>query len=256
MNKNIKIVLISVVLIAICSTGGFFLYKNISGRGELPVESGDTGSDEPIREEGMLAKDIVVQEVKVENYTDNRYIYCIYPKIINMNSKEFENFINKQIATNINEYRNEIEYIVDDETLPTAMYKYVTSYSRYNSFKYLSLVIDQDYQTGGIRSNKWKDIYNINAETSRIFYLEELFEPGIKYEESIIAEIKKQAEAKNIELVGVNNTLSKKQKFYIKDSKLVIYYDPSEVAATAFGELHFEMPFIMNEKGYFELSQD
>ena len=251
MNKNSKFIII-IVCVVILIAGGVFIITNNSDP-EIPPIPGSSG--DVIKSPNKEAKDITVQDVKVENFTDNRYISCLYPKITSLVDKEFENYINKQIATNINEYRNEIEYIVDEETKPTEMYRYVTTYDRYNCKKYLSLVIDQDYQTGGIRSNTWKDIYNINAETERIFYLDELFEAGVKYEEAIIAEITKQAEANNCELMGGNGLtkLSKKQKFYIKDDKLVIYFDPSEAAATVFGELHFEMPFTMNEKGYFEI---
>ena len=41
------------------------------------------------------------------------------------------------------------------------LYNFVTSYDKYTCKNYLSLVIDQSYQTGGIRSEKWKDIYII-----------------------------------------------------------------------------------------------
>lgn len=253
MNKKSKVILI-ICIVVVLAVGGYFAYNALNSKPTPPdivVPSGDVKTPE------AKAAAVVVQDVKVENYTDNRHINCVYPKITSLSDKEFENYINKQIATNINEYRSEIEYIVDDETLPTEMYKYVTTYSRYNCGKYLSLVIDQDYQTGGIRSNKWKDIYNINVETQRIFYLDELFEAGAKYEEAIIEEITKQAEAKNMELVGGNGLtkLPKKQKFYIKDDKLIIYYDPSEISATVFGEQHFEMPFTMNENGFFEIEK-
>ena len=148
-----------------------------------------------------------------------------------------------------------MEFIVDDETPDTALYKYVTTYYKYTCGKYLSLVIDQDYQTGGIRSNKWKDIYNINAETERLFYLNEIFKVGIDYKTAIIEEINRQALTQNIELIGGNGLtkIPDKQKFYIKDDKLVIYFAPSEAAANVYGELHFEMPFTMNEDGYFEI---
>lgn len=254
MNKKSKMILIICIIIVVLGVGGYLTYNSMHKEPTPPIIDIPSGD---IKTPDAKADSIVVQDVKVENYTDNRYINCVYPKITNLTDKEFENYINKQIATNINEYRSEIEYIVDDETLPTEMYRYVTTYSRYNCDKYLSLVIDQDYQTGGIRSNKWKDIYNINVETQRIFYLEELFEAGAKYEEAIIAEITKQAEAKNMELVGGNGLtkLPKKQKFYIKDNKLIVYFDPSEISATAFGEQHFEMPFTMNEKGFFEIGQ-
>lgn len=255
MNKNFKLIIILIVLILLVAGGVFFLMQDSEiDVPNIPVESGDKTPGTT-----RNPKDIVVQDVKVENVTDNRYVSCLYPRVVSLTDGEFQNYINTQIATNINEYRAEIEYIIDEETKPTEIYRYVTKYDRYNAkIKYLSLVIDQDYQTGGIRSNKWKDIYNINVETERIVYLNDLFDAGVKYEEAIIAEIEKQAATKNYEMMGGNGLtkLSTKQKFYIKDDKLIIYFDPSEAAAAVFGELHFEMPFTLNENGFFEINQN
>ena len=47
------------------------------------------------------------------------------------------------------------------------------------------------------------------------------------------------------------NELNEKQKFYIKEDKLIIYFDPSEIAPTSYGELQFEMPFTLGENGKF-----
>lgn len=249
MKKTFKIIvaLILVILIAV----GIIVVLNQDSGPDIPGPIIDSSGDNVAK----MAKNIVVESSGFVIKTDNRYIDCTYPKITSLEDKEFENSINTEIALNIQGYRDEIEFIIDDETEPTEMYRYVTSYERYNNGKYLSLVIDQDYQTGGIRSNKWKDTYNINSETERLVYLSELFEPGVKYEETIISEITAQASAKNYELIEKGLTkLSTKQKFYIKDEKLVVYFDPAEIAATRFGELHFEMPFTMNENGFFEIS--
>lgn len=250
MKKGTKIIIILLLLLVIVA-GVIALIKIYGGNTpEIPdIPSGD------VEIENNLAEKVAIKDNVVQNKTDNRYIDCVYPIITSLNDKEFENSINTQIALNIQEYRNEIEYIIDEETKPTEMYRYVTYYDRYNCGKYLSLVIDQDYQTGGIRSNNWKDIYNINAETERLFYLNELFEPGVDFQTAIIEEITKQAESKNYELMGGNGLtkLPTKQKFYIKDDILVIYFDPSEAAATVFGELQFEMPFKMNDEGMFEI---
>lgn len=250
MKKGTKIVIILLLLLVIVA--GVIALIKIYGGNEPPVieiPSGDVETRE------NLAEKVSIKDNVVKNKTDNRYIDCVYPILTSLKDKEFENSINTEIALNIQEYRNEIEYIIDEQTEATEMYRYVTFYDRYNSGNYLSLVIDQDYQTGGIRSNKWKDIYNINAKTERLFYLNELFEPGVDFQTAIIEEIEKQAEAKNYELMGGNGLtkLPTKQKFYIKDDVLVIYFDPSEAAATVFGELHFEMPFKMNEEGIFEI---
>ena len=250
MKKSLKVTIILISIIAIVA--GIIIFIKLNDGNEPPVVEVPSGD---VEVEDNLAEKVLIKDNIVKNKTDNRYIDCVYPIITSLNDKEFENSINTQIALNIQEYRNEIEYIIDEETEATEMYSYITYYDRYNSGKYLSLVIDQDYQTGGIRSNKWKDIYNINAKTERLFYLNELFEPGVDFQTAIIEEIEKQAVAKNYELMGGNGLtkLPTKQKFYIKDDVLVIYFDPSEAAATVFGELHFEMPFKMNDEGKFEI---
>lgn len=250
MKKSLKIVLVLVVIIAL-ALGIILIIK--SGQGpdvpDVPVISGD--QEEMIELSALVA----IRDVPFSVKTDNRNIDCVYPAITSLSNKEFQNYINTEIAQNIQAYREEIEFVIDEDTPVTALYSYITSYERYNCGNYLSLVIDQNYQTGGIRSDKWKDIYNINAKTERLFYLDELFEAGVDYESAIIHEITKQAQIKNYELMGGNGLtkLPTKQKFYIKDDKLIIYFDPSEAAATVFGELHFEMPFAINENGYFEI---
>lgn len=252
MKKFLKIILLLIILISIGAIAWMFKDSyDILGPGPGPIinpnptESGDNGT----------ASKVVIQDVPIIIKTANKHIECVYPAITSLEDKEFENSINTEIARNVQAYRNEIEFIVDDETPVTALYKYETKYHKYTCGKYLSLVIEQDYQTGGIRSNKWKDIYNINAETERLFYLSEIFKAGIDYKTAIIDEINEQATTKNIELMGGNGLtkIPDKQKFYIKDNKLFIYFAPSEAAATKFGELVFEMPFTMNEEGYFDI---
>ena len=251
MKNDLKVFIILLIIITL--VGGVFLFIDFDGGNDIPVvpiPSGDTQNYD-----NNLAAKVVVQDVVVRNKTDNRNIDCVYPSIKSLSDKEFENSINKEIAQNIQAYREEMEFMVDEETPATTLYNFVTSYDKYTCKNYLSLVIDQSYQTGGIRSEKWKDIYNINAKTERIFYLNELFEVGVDFQTAIISEVTNQATSKNIELMGGNGLtkLDTKQKFYIKDNKLFIYFDPSEAAATVFGELHFEMPFVMNEEGYFEI---
>ncbi len=195
-----------------------------------------------------------IRDIKIENHTENLNISCVYPKIISFNDKEFEKYINNEIVSNINAYRMEIMYLVGDDTPLDKVYKYVVTYDKYVYSKYASVIINQNYETGGIRSNKWKDTYNIDLELEKIIYLDDLFEKD-NYEETIVNEINKQANQKNIILMAGNGLkkISAKQKFYIKDKKLIICFDPSEVANPKYGELEFEMPFAMNSKGYFEI---
>ena len=229
-----KFLIILVILILVGAVG-YVAWQKI-GSGEGGNTPGPDVTPTPITESKVDAKE--------------------YPKIKSFKNASMQNYINTQIADNILKYVQEINYIVDEDTKPEEIYRYTTSYERFNYGKYLFLVVSQNYETGGIRTNKWKDIYSINVETERIIYLSEMFEVGVKYEQAIISEITKQAAEKNIELMGGNGLkkLPQKQSFYIdQNGKLIIYFPPSEAAATVFGELSFEMPFKLNSQGYFEI---
>ena len=129
MKKIIKIVIIILVVAAIGAVAWICMDRDDGP--DLPI------INPPESGEKTGAWDVTVQDVVVENKTDNRYVNCVYPKITSLNNKEFQNYINTQIAKNINEYRSEIEYIIDDETKPTEMYTYITKYDKYVSNKYL-----------------------------------------------------------------------------------------------------------------------
>ena len=241
-------------LIVVVATVSIFGYKMINE--EKPIENPNSG-DQVVVNGDILAKDVRVESVNVNNKADHINIDNRYPSITSFKSKEFENYINKTIAGNIADYRNEINEIVDDYTLDVKQYSYLTDFERYNWGSYLTLVIKQDYQTGGIRSNTWKEIYNIDVSTERIIYLEDIFRATVDYEDAIIAEVTKQAKDRNIVLMGGDGLqkLPTKQKFYIRDGKLIMYFDPSEVAANKYGALEFEMPFEIDSEGFFEVAK-
>lgn len=251
MKKTLIIVAVAVVCVIIGVVGYNLIFNGNNGiKPPINIEnSGDVAQND-----GLAAKAKVVA-VTVKNKTDNISIDNTYPTINSFNNKEFENSINKEIANNITSYREEINYMVDDLTPDLKLYKYIATYDKYTWGDYLTLVVNQDYQTGGIRSNKWKDIYNINVRTERLIYLADLFDATTDYETAIIEEINKQANLKGYELLAGDGLkkLPTKQKFYIQNGKLFIYFDPSEVAATAYGELSFEMPFTLDSNGYFQI---
>ena len=247
MKKKIAIISLCVA-IAAASLVSCSLFKEKNPNGD--------GPDVPsVVESGEKEAYVKVEPVTIRNNADHIMIENVYPTITSFSNKEFENYINKTIASNISEYRSEINYMVDDATPVDTVYSYITNYEKYVWGNYLTLIVNHDYQTGGIRSNKWKEIYNINIATERIIYLDELFRATVDYEDEIIEEITEQAVQKNYVLMGGDGLkkLPSKQKFYIRDGKLVIYYDPSEVAANRYGALEFEMPFTLNSEGFFEI---
>lgn len=233
------VIAIMIIVVVIIVAGLFFL---------LPKDQGDTPieGENPIEEKEKSPS----EKIKVDTitYIDNKEkseISINRPSIDNLSNNTFEQYINSQMSKTTEYYQNEINVVLDENTPNTTNYRYKVDYERYNNGEYLSLVMNQSYQTGGMRSNAWKDTYNIDVVNNREIFLKDLFERTVNYEEEIITEINEQAKLKNYELVGGNGlkSIPEKQKFYIKDGKLIIYFDPAAIAPYVYGSLNFEMPF-------------
>ena len=243
-SKGKKILVIGIVL-AVVLIVAVVLAVVLSNR-ETPVEPGP-GPDDPIVDNRTASEKIVVNPYKITNPSKNRDVRAQIPRIMNLDDKGFQEYINKKMLQTVTDYQNEIEVMVDDETPAETLYKYVVDYERYNNDVYLSLVVSNDYQTGGMRSNSWKDTYNVDvtAGANKEVFLKDLFQPEADFKAAILAEINRQAEAKGYELVGGNglSSLPDTQKFYVQDGALVVYFDPAAIAPYVYGELHFKMPF-------------
>ena len=251
MMRKSWIIILSVVVVIVLGVGGFFIWKNMTDPGE--IVNPDSGDD--VQEEIGLAEKAIVKTVKIQESATsaNRLIDVQYPSIQSFKNKDFQNYVNNAITDVILAYKDEIMVMIDEETPDTALYVYRTTYEKFANDNYLSLVITNDYNTGGIRSSKWKDIYNIDVSTERIFYLADIFPANVDYEKEILAEIARQAESNNFTLMNGEGLkdLNDKQKFYIDNGKLIIYFDESEIAPATYGVLHFEMPFVLGEDGLF-----
>lgn len=250
MKKGLIIVL-CVVLVVALGVGGFFVWQSMNKIPNITTPSGD----EIVTQKSLSEQTVVTPVVVKQNSGTNREVDAIFPAISSFKNKNFEDYINEQIRTVIFSYKDEISTITYEGTPSTAFYSYKATYEKYTHGDYLSLVISNDYQTGGIRTNTWKDTYNIDVRNERIIHLEDIFPANVDYEKEIINEVTKQAEAKNYVLMnGLGLTaLDVKQKFYIEDNKLIIYFDAAEIAPATYGALQFEMPFTLGEDGKFSV---
>jgi len=244
------IIILCCVLALLIGVVVFFVVQDATVK---PIEP-DTSGEEAQKGLAELTdvKDVTIKE---NARGINRMIDVTYPSIQSFTNKNTQKYVNDSITKVIFAYRDEINAIVDEETPSTNLYTYQTSYEKFCHGDYLSLVVSNDYQTGGIRSNKWKDIYNVNVRTERLLYLNEIFDATVDYEKEILAEIRKQAQEKNYTLMNGEGltSLNENQKFYIKDEALIIYFDPAEIAPASYGELQFVMPFVL-EDGKFRLA--
>ena len=180
--KKLWIFLICLIIVGALAVGGYILWKNMNVEPVIVESSGE----EPIVEVSLSEKaNVVPISIKEEARGINRIIDVEYPSIQSFKNKNFQKSINDEITKVIFAYRDEINAIVDNETATTELYEYRSSFERYNHGDYLSLVISNDYETGGIRTNKWKDIYNINVNTERLIYLKDIFPATVDYEKQI-----------------------------------------------------------------------
>lgn len=237
--KRIAIVLLIIILITLLIIGGYFIVFN----NKNPKEpSGDTSGDviKPL----MKSETINIETVKTETETIRRRIDVGMPAFTNLSDFTFENVINKKIADSINPYIDEISIVSDESTTKT--YKYTVSFERYNNEDYISLVVLQNYYTGidGMRSNVWKDTYTVDVVKNKEVSLADICNTS-NYKKIIVAEVNKQANEKNIKLISGNGlaNIPDTQRFYIKDNKLYIYFEPASIAPYLDGELIFEMPY-------------
>lgn len=250
--KKLIFIILGIVLVVVAIIGAILILKAREPIGPTPIESGEN----PI-EAKDYAETIQVDSYSINNTTDQRNINVRIPVIKNLKNYSFQESINKAMSSIVQDYENEISIVIDEETPEGTVYRYYVSYDRHNNDNYLSFVISQNYQAGGMRSNAWKDVFNIDAYQCKQIFLADIFPVNVNYKEAIIEEINRQAVEKNYELVGGNgiSNIPDKQKFYIQDRKLWIYFDPAEVAPYVYGEMHFEMPFSYKD-GYFYIEEE
>lgn len=236
--------LIVIILISIIAVGAILL--NIF---EKPVEK------EPDNEITISVSEKVTIKDKISQYKSSlKDIDTVIPEFQNLEDG-FERSINLKIHNDLNDvnvYNTAIEGFEEEDI---GFFTYETFYDRYNNGKFLSIVAQQYIHLGDGRPRLQKKCYVIDTESNATVALVDVFENKLNYKKAVLAEINKIADEKDIELIGGNGLteLKDEQAFYIKDNKLIIYYEASEIAATAVGELEFTMPFEMvNEKFVFE----
>ena len=199
-------------------------------------------------EREIISESIIIKDKKTQYENSKKSVNVVIPEFQNLNS-DYGNYINSKIYKELNDtsvYENAIQGYSEQEI---QNFTYETNYQRYNVEDYISIVATQYIHIGDGRPRNQKKCYVIDARNNMSPALVDIFVEKNAYKAAIIEEINNQASAKNIELIGGNGLkeISDTQAFYIKEGKLIIYFEASEIAATAVGELEFEMPFKMSE---------
>lgn len=235
--KRVILIILGVIFIVLLGVVCYFTFVKPTPIG--PEKSGDVIEIPPMKSEL-----IEVRTATTKTDTQRRVVNVEMPAFSNLSDYSFQENINKKIADSINPYINEIAIVADESVPATAIYRYTVSYERYNNDDYISLLVLQNYSTVGLRSNVWKDTYTVDVVNNRELKLADVCDSK-DYKSKIVAEVNKQAEEKNIELIAGNGLadIPDTQRFYIKDKKLYIYFEPASIAPYLDGEMHFEMPY-------------
>ena len=127
MKKFIR-VLICLLIVIIVGVGGYFVWQKFSRPSDIVEPSGDVVTVDP----GLAAKAIVKTVQIRENASGaNRIIDVKYPSIQSFKNKDFQNYVNNMITNVIFAYKDEIMVMIDEETDPATLYKYVTSFDKF-----------------------------------------------------------------------------------------------------------------------------
>lgn len=251
-----KKIVIVIVLIVIVS-GVFFILKGT----EKPIGETET-TPPPIIDTRPLADRIEIDDNQYVTNGNNSNIKIVRPTFKNLSDQSAQALINSKINDAIAPYIKEIDIVseglTDQDTensdFTVKQYNYNVNYERYNSNPYISLIINQDYDTEGMRSNQWRDMFTVDVETCKIITLKDLCDIDVfaNFKQNIVDEINAQANAGHIALMGGRglNSISDEQKFYIKDGKLYIYFEAGLIAQYTAGELVFEMPYRLENKHF------
>ncbi len=246
----LAIVVIFIIIVAIVLMRGF---DNGGGSITLTPFSGDNS----------IASKYAIKDTPKFSPVGKVYVDGVIPFFIEEPSEDnnaraltdlpFAEELNNELLGLYNNYYNEIILFKDgvsydddkNDIIKNKMYRFNTNYNRYNNGSIISLVINLDYNTSGLRSNAWKEIFNIDVEKCKQLDLSDLFSSSA-YKDRIISEINNQAKSKGFKLIeaeGITN-IPDNQKFYIKDKKLVLYFENSAISKS---EIEFVMPFEFNE---------
>lgn len=233
--KRVAIVLLIIVLLVGIIFGIMYFLPDNQVVVEPPEPSGEIEIKSP-------AEELVISTVSTRTQTQKRLVNAEIPHMDSLSNDSFQEEINDKIASLIKPYINEIAIVADDTI--SKQYVYEVSYERYNNENFVSLLIAQNYNTGGMRSNEWKDTFTIDVVKNKELTLKDVCSSK-DYKKIIVDEVNKQARENNISLVAGNGLVDipDSQRFYIKDEKLYIYFEPASIAPYLDGEMHFEMPY-------------
>ena len=188
------------------------------------------------------------------NYLD---INVIIPQIKGLNNNKQEKIINDKIIKWTQLWIGDAKGIADeyfkDNPSPLISYQLYVRYKITNRDDIISFYIDYYQFTGGAHGITNRVAYNIDVATGNELKLEDIFKKDFLNNE-ISRQISKDPDRYFTGKDGFNG-INENQNFYIKNKKLVIYFELYEIAPYASGISEFVIPnkIIKENLKYYEV---
>jgi hypothetical protein len=198
-----------------------------------------------VKNEQMQGVPVKKEIIKInEDYIQGNISIPIVKNLKNQKSQEKINTLLKENIMNFvnseKEYTESIEQKNTEKILVTVTYEIT-----YNQQGLISVLIHKNAQKGKDYTFAVKDAFTIDLNTGKPVNLYQLFDPKEDYKQKIKDYIVKKHN---------NATLLRKQdikndQYYLKDNKIIIYFDPYLLNEPLEKNLEYEIPFDIFEKG-------
>lgn len=201
--------------------------------------------------QGMLIKNVnqnvenvIVVDKSIKEIGKYIKINGEIPQIIGLSNEKSQDEINDEIINYTNLWIKENKD-ASEEFQPTIPYELIANYVVTNNKNILSFYIDYYQFNGGAHGITYRKGYSIDVGSSKKLKLQDLFEKGFDYKGYINNLISKEIEKnKDFYFTGKEgfNGIEDNQGFFIRDNKLVIYFDYYKIAPYVAGMPEFEIP--------------
>ncbi|PKM49139.1 MAG: hypothetical protein CVV02_17485 [Firmicutes bacterium HGW-Firmicutes-7] len=187
-----------------------------------------------------------VQEEHIEEITEKYRIDLHIPVILGIENEQLDKEVHKDIKRDVEKFINELKQSTNEYISPNIPYYLESSYNIYNHDKQiLSFCIRYSNYYGGAHGMSYKICYNYDIKAGKRVALSDLFHDQFyvgAINNEIEWQIKKRNKALGYEAINAFKGISDRQKFYIKNGELVIYFDLYEIAPYVAGILEFSIP--------------
>ncbi|MCT4612371.1 MAG: DUF3298 and DUF4163 domain-containing protein [Clostridia bacterium] len=180
-----------------------------------------------------------IKTSKIIEESEMLYVNFNIPKVVGV-KKDIEEKINLKIRSDVDEFRKSVEaFAIPEEGIEieySATVDYV--YGNIEDNK-VSLVLDFTSYTGGAHDNTNRVTYNYDVETGEELKLDMVTEKPF---ETIKEDIEKKIESeKEKYFEGTEIVIDNSSMFYLRDNKIIIYYNQYDIAPYAAGIIEFEV---------------